>query len=515
VAFWYACLSFGSGFTQEVAAQDKASQPPQDSSPGLSKKKLPVPDPAALKESERLLREVFKEDFNKVTPADIKALAVKLLDKAFGAGNEPSLSFTMLRDARDLAASICDLETSFKATDQMEERFEVDSLLMKGQVLDTASRRLPTPEAAKGVMEAYLGVIDEAVRQDKADFARATLSKAESVAKGSKIPSLLNQVKAKGIEVEKLLKDNAALKSAEKLLVDHPEDPAANLTVGKHLCFIKGAWEKGLPYLGKSSDPALGDVARRDMGKVELPQSQLEIGDSWFQLADKATLAAEKKGCQIRAAYWYQLALPSLSGLNQLKTEKRLEDIQRSLSLGAMVDLLKLIDPSKDTAEGRWSMSGTVLSCLGVASTLNIPYVPPEEYDLKLTVERKEGNRGILIGIVDGGHQATIVVDEQGDCAGLARVDGMRMDQGGTMFRGVLLAKDTECTLICEIRKMGVTFRANGKMIFEWKGEPQRLSRNPALPILRPDTLFLVCNDHMLFKQVSLLPLTGEGKKAR
>ena len=135
--------------------------------------------------------------------------------------------------------------------------------------------------------------------------------------------------------------------------------------------------------------------------------------------------------------------------------------------------------------------------------------------DLRLTVERKDGNRGLLIGIVDGGHQASVVVDEQGDSAGLARIDGMRMDQGGTMFRGALLARDLECNLVCEIRRTGVTFRVDGKKIFDWKGEPQRLSRNPALPLARNDTLFLVCNDHVLFKQISLLPLAGEGKKVR
>jgi len=61
-----------------------------------------------------------------------------------------------------------------------------------------------------------------------------------------------------------------------------------------------------------------------------------------------------------------------------------------------------------------------------------------------------------------------------------------------------------------------VTLTIAGKKVVDWKGESTRLSRNPATPIRRPDTLYLASTASVFeIKKMVLVPISGEGKRLR
>ncbi len=119
----------------------------------------------------------------------------------------------------------------------------------------------------------------------------------------------------------------AKLASSSKTLLDKPDDPAANLIVGRYLCFVKGNYGRGLSMLIKTNHAILGNIAKQDFANPQQPDAQIEVGNAWWKLAGKSTDKDERHAYMERAKYWYLKALPSLSGLNKTKLEKRVEEL--------------------------------------------------------------------------------------------------------------------------------------------------------------------------------------------
>ena len=73
------------------------------------------------------------------------------------------------------------------------------------------------------------------------------------------------EVTAKSKQVEAAAQAHTDAEEATAVLEGKPDDPEANLMVGKYLCFTKGDWEKGLPLLTKSENSRLKLLAERDV----------------------------------------------------------------------------------------------------------------------------------------------------------------------------------------------------------------------------------------------------------
>lgn len=72
------------------------------------------------------------------------------------------------------------------------------------------------------------------------------------------------------------------------------------------------------------------------------------------------------------------------------------------------IDLLARFDPRKDELVTSWKMSGAPLVGTGAVNhiaTMQMTYTPPEEYDLTMALEHKDGDRGILVGSAVSAHQ--------------------------------------------------------------------------------------------------------------
>ena len=78
--------------------------------------------------------------------------------------------------------------------------------------------------------------------------------------------------------------------------------------------------------LALSSDPALKQLAEKELQKPSDSTAMLDLGDGWWELAQK-NATQEKASLLARAAFWYRSAQSGLSGLSQVKVEKRLAEI--------------------------------------------------------------------------------------------------------------------------------------------------------------------------------------------
>lgn len=109
-------------------------------------------------------------------------------------------------------------------------------------------------------------------------------------------------------------------------LEGNPDDPAANLLVGKFYCFVREEWIKGLPYLKKAPDDAIRKLAEQDWDQPTDPEQQAALAEGWAELAENAP-AIERSSILRQASNWYRIAHPALTGLQKAKVGKAIQEL--------------------------------------------------------------------------------------------------------------------------------------------------------------------------------------------
>ena len=274
------------------------------------------PEDAAQKVALKTIREVFQSDYAKTKLDERAAFGQKLLAQFDESKDDAATRYTVLSECIAVASKAGDIYTALNAISRMGE-WNVDETALK----------------------------------------RAALSAAEGVVANFETKKFVTNL---------------------KVLLDKPDDPAANLSVGYHLCFVRGNWDAGLPNLLKGSDPALKALAEKETAKPDESAAQAALGDDWWDFAQKQSVKETKQAALERARRWYEPALPGLAGLAKSKVEKRIDSVKVSGPVSP-----KSVDPSVNAAlqwlaqhqdaDGHWdtmkyeSSNKTDTACTGFA----------------------------------------------------------------------------------------------------------------------------------------------------
>jgi hypothetical protein len=134
-----------------------------------------------------------------------------------------------------------------------------------------------------------------------------------------------------------------------------PDDQPANLLVGQFLCFSKGDWVVGLPYLAKGAAPELRKLAAADLARPKAASERKEIADGWWDVAHRYALAPSKlprSNLQSRAALWYQRAFSGLPPLDQRLADARIAEGQQQVTALAAI---RQLPPPAEIKEYVWT----------------------------------------------------------------------------------------------------------------------------------------------------------------
>ncbi len=177
------------------------------------------------------------------------------------------------------------------------------------------------------------------------------------------------------------------------------------------------------------------------------------------------------------------------------------------------VDLIGLIDQSKDVVNGRWLVVKDALHCNDFSNVprIQFPYQPPEEYDFVVTFSQPILRNGISLIIPNprGGSFFWALGYAGGWRYGL---HGQNLkDEGLTMPLGLNKAHTT----VVQVRRNGVKALLDGKVVMEHKTDFRDLGCDNYREI--PDTTLLAvaCDDPTVFHYVRVVEITGAGKKVR
>jgi hypothetical protein len=158
--------------------------------------------------------------------------------------------------------------------------------------------------------------------------------------------------------------------------------------------------------------------------------------------------------------------------------EKKLSPVKAAPS--GPIDLIGLIDIQKDAVAGNWTMDGSTLVTSEVPfGRLQLPCVPPEEYELSFMAARQTGTDSLNVGLAVGGRQFVVILDgmKDGDTAGVDIINFKGFMENETTFKGKLLPKGTACEISCSVHKDKLTVKVNGRAVIEWAADYTKVSK--------------------------------------
>lgn len=308
-------LAFGFTLVLSIAVTTMAEEKP-------ARPKAEIPSAEKNKESEKLVKELFKAEYGKIDAASLRLLYLKLMQQAEENKADPAAEYVLLREARDVAVQAGDADMATAAYARFEAAFVVNYDLLLTEIGRVgASIRTPEPAAALAAVD--LAVSRDATESERFDDASRFARHAETLIRNIKDPVLTATIKAEAARIDALKRESMAAAAAYKTLQANPDDANANLVMGK-FAFLRGDFLSAIPFLAKGSDEGLKKLAQQELKVPEEMAERVTLADGWFERSEPEVPALKAK-YQERAAHWYQIAVQNATGLAKLKIETRLK----------------------------------------------------------------------------------------------------------------------------------------------------------------------------------------------
>ena len=219
-----------------------------------------------------------------------------------------------------------------------------------------------------------------------------------------------------------------------------------------------------------------GNPARNPSGPSLADSRRVLRGGDWLYTASHCRAANRNNhGANVSGVIGFRVALT----VDAVKAATK----GQSAAMGPAIDLLAMVDLSRDTVEneryGKWTRDGQTLISPGgnKAGHIMVPYLFPAEYELTALVERLEGNDGVIFGFVMDGHAAQIGFDiHDPKVSGVGYIDGKYPLDNESAYRKAVLADRKPHTIRVTVGKRSVRGSVDGQEVVNWEGDPNRLT---------------------------------------
>ena len=314
-------------------------------------KKSPIPTTQAQAKIETLLQELYKDDLIKAEkdPALRSRLAQTLLFEGKETKDDAAGRYVLFSKAHELAAQAGDVNTALIAADELAQGFAIPSATifkMKIAMLQQASKAEGAPpDAYQSVIDRAMLILDDTLDSDDYPSSLELIAAAEQAGRKLRSIVLVSSIRRKQDEIVRRQKEFARWQPFADKLAKNPDDPEANLEMGKYHALIKGNWDRGVPLLARGPKSFLQSVAKADLSGSEVPFTTAE---RWQQFASKAEPGNMKTNALLRAYYWYQESYPSADDRWKPIIDERIKEIADALPaeyrIGEIKSELKKID---------------------------------------------------------------------------------------------------------------------------------------------------------------------------
>jgi hypothetical protein len=288
----------------------------------------PIPTDAEIMKALATIKDTYKTEYAKTKVADRAALAQKLFQLARETKDDPIGRYVLLLEARDLGAKGADGLTAMAAADELAADYRVKQGEVRAAIADVLSATANSPTASLTASQVLLGGAASSRQYDDWDSTIILLRAANVSARKAGANRLADTAAARLKEAEAMKAEANKIPGLLETLKTKPDDPDANLAVGRYTAAGKDDFDEGVKYLAKCGDAKLKDAAAKDIKAKEGGEAeQIAAGDAWYDLAAGAE-PLFKPAYQTRAYHWYVEVLGEANGLNKAKAEKRISELQ-------------------------------------------------------------------------------------------------------------------------------------------------------------------------------------------
>ena len=422
--------------------------------------------------------------------------------------------FVLLNGAIQAAEEGQNLPICFEAARQLAALYDVDELAMEVEAATKTFAGRASPELGDSeTVDALEELAGRVVATD--DFATAgqvqpLLQRASQSATDQ--PSKI-ELKNQAHEIAAYLEARAKVAPWMEKLKTLPNDPAANLAVGKFLCFQRGSWAAGVPLLARSGDPIFKDPATAELSVAADGDAKIALADKWFATACKLPATDRPKAMEHAAAI-YRSAEAGLSGLQRMAVEKRLAKIPVS-GQPRRVDLLKLFDPATNVVKGDWHMDNGVLVAEPVEmGRVEFAYQLPEEYDFRIRFTVTHMRSSIAQICCCNGHSFMYQLGSDNVRTGFEMVKGAGIGENkATQKKDQWIVEGRRYTSVVKIRKDGVAAYLDGQLVTSVKTDYSDMGIWPDWKLSRKNAVGIgQWKDRVRFDTVEIIAITGQGK---
>jgi hypothetical protein len=179
------------------------------------------------------------------------------------------------------------------------------------------------------------------------------------------------------------------------------------------------------------------------------------------------------------------------------------------------IDLLKLIDGERDAVVGEWKQDhGALVSPPVRLALLQIPYLPPREYDLSVDAELRGEPESLNLGLVAEGRQFMVVLNGWGGRkGGVQSVSGRDAASNETTFDDGPLKKGVPTAILCSVRKDRLSIRVGETTVLSWPTDYTKVSQDSGWPSRDSRSLYVgsYATSYRI-RRMTLLPVSGEGR---
>jgi peptidyl-prolyl cis-trans isomerase B (cyclophilin B) len=261
-----------------------------------------VPAKGARSGAVTALRKEFRDAYRSKDRGVKRELAGTLLERAESVKDDPVRLFVLLDEAAGAAEDARDLTLALDAVDRMAEAFDVKAAA-RGMA---AVKAVTKGKAEAGVLaeaaSASIDISGRALSDDDAGTARKAIAAAKKHSKTCKMAGLTARANALGKLVGAFGKMAAAARTAHAGLAETPDAPELHDAIGRHLCFGRGDWAAGLPYLARGARGAVRDAAASELAEGDA----LALADVWWTAAASERGPLGKARMLARAAQGYE-----------------------------------------------------------------------------------------------------------------------------------------------------------------------------------------------------------------
>jgi hypothetical protein len=484
------------------------------------KERTAAPSPLEVQgATEVYLKSSLKADYEKAkTPEGKKALVAELLKIASGEQNAAN-KFALYHEARDHSAALGAFDSTSEAVNGLYNTFDIKLTDALNGLADKITKNL-SKDGLNAFVGMYVKLAEKAVGENDYDSAVAAVKFASGKTSADK--ELVARAKKLSEQIP-FLKGEYETAYNAAIGFGNLNDPKTSHALGSYLCFVKGAWEPGLPYLANSNDGIIKLIANLEKGKPADAKDQFRLGNSWYEHAKRAKKdSVDQDRFTGRAEYWLKTAAQTATGLLKKDIETKLAEIEKSSAGSAVgaaggIDLLAFTDPKKDKANGEWKRDkGNSIVLEKSDGTLKIPYEPPPQYDLEMTLEVIGGSGWTAIGLIKDKSRFVAVIDAvaSGYVTGFEAIDGKSAAANETTYKGQVLKLNKPSNIVLSVRDSGATLTIDGQKKSEYRGPYSKLNYSGGYAPAGHNGLYLTfLNTGARITKMQLTPISGQGKR--